>query len=949
MVFLLGGMAGAATIFESVGSSMDGWVAQYHATSNKSATAPVWVSDGTWITGEPFYSVYHDENLGGSMFHTNGFTMAVDDVAVFTMDFQGKGIVSPDHQNHWWLSFGLRTGGEDPWTYGDTAAKAAFTTGGGAGQPNGFVIWNTVSDAWTFPYPHCDIASDANYESDIITITFKVKKTDTGFGPSVITTSNHTTGARSTATSLFDQVNANNSAASNLYFFCELPPIFDEPGGASVIGSSAAIRNMKLTVDKASALTSGEESEVPEMGGTKYFLRSISEIKRLSNAEAGKLYTARITGQVLNLHPDHARIFIHDGVAGMYVELETPASGVEGLRVGCEVRIDGETHAGGYSPVLFASNVEITGWNPLPEAQRLDRALLSSTGFDVDWVEVEGRPVAMEYVESYAHYLISMEVFDTVMEVFVPYSPDGYKKIKPFMYQRVRVPGVIGTTANSRLQMTGRILYINSVDDFTLTPESTGYVPRYLPINELVQYRKDSLGLVKTRGTIVSATPDVLYLRGEEGNLKASVFKEKNLKAGDQVELLGYVIIQPVSPSFRTVSVTRLEKGPLPEPVDILLNGDGIDPDWNYELVRLDAEFVYAEKTFTKRRLDLEDDEYSDITQETLWCRIGTRVFEAKLPEGEASPEKLRPGSMIRLTGICHVSKTKNPRLDQMTESLWLEIPTEASIAIVRQASWWTPRRLLWGLLTALSFCLAILFWANTLRKTVAAQTETIGQQIVRETILNERQRIARELHDTLEQGLTALSFQLRRIYRKINHDPDSGQQAVEMAERMLQVCREESRASIQDLRGGILEEMDLPSAIRQTLASQLDETSMDLKSIDSNLEVEGVPVRLTLFAEHQLLRLVTEAAHNAIQHASPEMILIRLHYNKEQLQVLIQDDGCGFNPDAVSASERFGVLGMYERANRLNGTLDIESEAGKGTRIKLTCPIENFIEEKKL
>lgn len=230
----------------------------------------------------------------------------------------------------------------------------------------------------------------------------------------------------------------------------------------------------------------------------------------------------------------------------------------------------------------------------------------------------------------------------------------------------------------------------------------------------------------------------------------------------------------------------------------------------------------------------------------------------------------------------------------------------------------------------------------------MTSQTQTIGQQIVRETMLNERQRIARELHDTLEQGLTALTMQLNRVYRKIKNDPESSLQAVEQAENILRVCRDESRASIQDLRGGLLEEMDLPAAVEKTIISRLDDTTVGFRP-ELKLSMSGVPVRLTLFAEHQLLRTITEAASNAVQHASPETISIQLDYGEEELHVVVQDDGCGFDPEHADEAGHFGVRGMYERVNRIGGKLEIESSEQSGTRVLVNVPVTDLLKEGQL
>ncbi len=940
--------AGAATVFESDGSSMAGWKEQWHSTTSADVVAPVWQAVGGKIKGQAFYSDYLSEDLGGTMFYTNGFRLKVGEVATLTMDFEGKGIPAPDNLNHWWFSFGFRTGGDEPWIDGDVVAYASMRTGAGINLPNGFELWNAWRDSWTKPYPRCEFRSDDTYHSDPITVTYSVPRTEAGFGPSTLIISNHTTGIRCMATSLSEASDNTVSIESNLYFYCQIPARFDWADGLSSLDTSVSLSNVKLTVEEIgklpSAMPETEVSGAPVLSASEPYARSIMEIKQLSNEAAGKQYSARISGQVLNLHPRQSRVFIHDGTAGLYVELDRRVFEYKGLRAGSEVQFDGVTLVGGYSPIAYTTNLTVTGWSPLPRAHRLDRTVFRATSVDVNWVEVEGRPIAMEYVKSYNHYLITMEVLDTTVEVYVPYQSGAFEMMKPYMFQDVTVQGVLGTTANQHRQMTGRILYVNSIDDFRLKPEITGIVPRPFLMHELMQYGKASTGLVKTMGTVVSASPDTLYLRGEKANLKALIFHEKELSPGDSVELVGYVDVQPVSPSFRTVSVRRIGEGPPPEPIYIQIEENEIDPDWNYDLVSLDAEFVHLEKGFSPNEADVSEGKVTGGATDVLWCRSGERLFEARWPEGIPALSGIRPGSRIRLTGICHVSKTKNPRLDAMAGSLWLELLDENSLTVIRRASWWTAGRLLWTLGFTVSLTLFFLIWAIVLRKVVVRQTQTIGKQIERETTLNERQRIARELHDTLEQSLTALMLQLKRLKRKIEEELPAQLGTVEKAENMLQFCREESRASIQDLRGGILEKMDLKSAVEKNIL-QLTEGS----GIQLSVEMEGEPLRLTLFAEQQLLRLVSEAASNAVQHASPEKIAIQFSYSPDRLVISVCDDGCGFDPAIAESSGRFGLQGMHERANRLHGKLEIQSSAGAGTRIIISMPVKAFIKEESL
>ncbi|MDZ8117799.1 sensor histidine kinase [Pontiella agarivorans] len=937
VAFLTASQSGASKpVFETSGSDLSGWNVQWHETDHLTNTAPVWVSDGERIKGEPFRSDYRDADLGGTMFNTNAVQLAVGDYAVFKMVFEAKGITSPDNLNHWWFSFGLRTGGESPWIHGDLGAYASVLSGSGPEQYAGFSFWNMRSDSWTEPYPHCAVPSDDRYIGGPLTVTFYVQRTEEGFGPSTIITSNHVNGIEQAAVGLINQANHNNCAAEPLYFFLRLPAEFDETGGFSTLGSYVRVSNLSLEVRRSPPISEarlGELARKPAYGGEpEAVIKRIFDIKRLTNEEAAKKVPVIIEAQVLNLHPRQTRLFVHDDQAGMYVELARPAAEYTDLRAGSLVELRGTTESGGYSPVLLASSLRVTGQRALPEAMRLSRTLTRSTNFDVDWVQVTGRPVSMEFIKSYGHYLIKLETSrgfgNEQIEIFVPYEQGAFERMKRFMFRPVSFSGVLATKANQMKQMTGRVLYINSVDDFSLVSDFLGSVPRFYSIDELMQYGKETFALVKTKGVVTGGSEDALYLRGNGCSLRVSIFREQPFQKGDLVELVGYVELKPVSPSFQAVSIQCLEHGRTVRPFTVSLENSRIDSGWNYDLIALDAEFVYAEKRLFPG--DGGTDQLPEV--QTLWCRAGGRLVEARFPGDVPLPEGLRPGSLVKLTGIGHVSETKNPRIENMTAALWLELSGEAGIEIIRKAPWWTAQRLLWGIIIVSGILFLMVVWVFSLRKVVAAQTSTIGKQIKRESVLNERQRIARELHDTLEQGLTALSLQLGRLLNKIRKSSPEDLPVVEKAVNALRVCQEESRASIKDLRDGMLEKVDLPAAVKQTLISRLDEDAPKLQ-----FRLVGKVVRLSLFVEHQLVRIITEAAVNAAHHASPQRISVSMKYGEATFTAVVEDDGCGFDPEAIAETGRYGVLGMQERARRISGHLTMESEPGKGTRVELT------------
>jgi signal transduction histidine kinase len=247
----------------------------------------------------------------------------------------------------------------------------------------------------------------------------------------------------------------------------------------------------------------------------------------------------------------------------------------------------------------------------------------------------------------------------------------------------------------------------------------------------------------------------------------------------------------------------------------------------------------------------------------------------------------------------------------------------------------------LWGLaITGGVACLALV-WAVTLRRRVARQMAIISRQIEKQGVLGERQRIARELHDTLEQELVGMSMQLETTARHLKERPADAERSLEIARHMLRHSREESRSSIRDLRSLTIENLGLAGAAEELLRPLAEGAGAELKVITTAGE-DRLP---RLHASH-LLRIAHEAVANAARHASAKTIEVRFVFQEECAVLEVLDDGCGFDP-ALHRREtgHFGLLGMQERTDKMQGSFLLESTPGEGTRMLVTIPLQKTTE----
>ena len=199
-------------------------------------------------------------------------------------------------------------------------------------------------------------------------------------------------------------------------------------------------------------------------------------------------------------------------------------------------------------------------------------------------------------------------------------------------------------------------------------------------------------------------------------------------------------------------------------------------------------------------------------------------------------------------------------------------------------------------------------------------------------SILEERNRMAREIHDTLAQAFTGILLHIGSITQMLADDSGSAQIYLERLEKIDELARTglaEARRSVVALRPQLLEENTLQSALHRLVAQMQSTTKTTLI-----YESKGVIYPLPTEVENHLLRIGQEALTNAIKYANASKIMVELVYQDTQCLLHVKDDGQGFGLGSISSPGGFGLLGMSERAERIGAQLKIQSQPGQGTEI---------------
>src|SRR6266567_6536460 len=199
---------------------------------------------------------------------------------------------------------------------------------------------------------------------------------------------------------------------------------------------------------------------------------------------------------------------------------------------------------------------------------------------------------------------------------------------------------------------------------------------------------------------------------------------------------------------------------------------------------------------------------------------------------------------------------------------------------------------------------------------------------------IEERNRLAREIHDTLAQGLAAITLQLETADALATARPERAQEAIRRALSLARSNLEEARRSVMNLRAAPLQNKTLIEALAALVQEGCTDPTVDVQySYSPATAFPTLPARL----EEGIYRIAQEALTNACKHARAQHIDVTLTVEDQYLHFVVQDDGCGFDPDKVTgigSEGHFGLTGMAERVKLLGGSICISSEPGAGTCI---------------
>jgi signal transduction histidine kinase len=492
---------------------------------------------------------------------------------------------------------------------------------------------------------------------------------------------------------------------------------------------------------------------------------------------------------------------------------------------------------------------------------------------------------------------------------------------------RVRVTGVRGCIFNHKGQVLAPLLFVSApyLVKEVPAPAEPFTVPTR-PISSLLKYTPEARHghRVKVRGIVLHHEPgESVFIRDQELGLRLNTRETEILQPGEIIEALGFEIVGAYAPFLEDTVYRRVGAGPMPLPREISVR-EALDGAHDADMISISGRLLDVVKRGNELLLVMQKEGV---------------LFHAQIRGDDATrmPELLN-GSELQVSGICLVQDVMERRSTVKPQSFQLLLRSPSDVAVLSMPPWWTERRMWWAFLgvTALATATLGIVTVRSRLHARAQDRERAEAEARWIAIIAERNRMAREIHDTLAQGFTAISVQLEAIRDKVADLP-AAKKHLELARTFVRSSLAEARRSIWDMRSQALENGDLAEALTNVARQLTADTNIKV-----DLVVKGDARRLPVIVENNLLRIGQEAITNAVKHAQPRRIGVELQFGKAEVLLRVEDDGLGFDSEAVHLGEQrgFGLLGMRERVQPLAARLVINSQPGSGTEIIVEAPV---------
>ncbi len=607
---------------------------------------------------------------------------------------------------------------------------------------------------------------------------------------------------------------------------------------------------------------------------------------------------------------------------------------VRNLVPGDAVEVEGVTRAGGYAPTIWAATVRVVGKQPVPKGKEVGLGHLFTGTYDTQRVALRGVITGCQPSEyGDGTWVMVLAGASGKARAVVPAMPG--MSPEDIEDAAVEISGVVFTRCNSRKEFVGVSIETNRVEDVRIYNPG-GREPFSVPLLEVGRLRALVPGGYSQHrrriiGVVTLSKPGLLYLQGPTGGTRVVTRKkEVSHTVGEWVEAAGFVESYEGRSQLASAVTRKKADGELSRPLDLSVADDKDPAERDGMLVRMKGVLLESHGAAGGTEMVISD---------------SGKSFKALLSGALAGGDALVNGSDVSLTGVAEMTYELGPYFPDgnMVSSLRLLLRSPEDIVIRHVPPWWNAGRLLYALALAVGTAGLLGGAALWLVRKVRTQsnqlaTEALAHRQVtaaHSAMMEERARLAGEMHDGLQPMLSGLAFFLDAADTKlVGPLPEGARDALERSRTLLVQIREEFRQCIWCLYELGRQTGDLANELRRLARVQRQWSHAEV-----NTEITGEPFPLPPSISRGLLLACQEAVENATRHGKAEHIEIRCAFEAGGLEIVVRDDGRGF--DVSSAGEapgsHFGLSGMRQRVERLGGTLAVTSAPGSGTVLTMS------------
>lgn len=679
-------------------------------------------------------------------------------------------------------------------------------------------------------------------------------------------------------------------------------------------------------------------------------LTTAAQVRALTEAEARHGVSVHLRGVFIGeADPEGIAFVVQDETDGIYVQ--GPAALVAGMSRGDLLEIEGVSDPGGFAPYVAAHKIRKIGHGQISEPIHVTLDDLNAGQMDAKWVEITGivrsvepkaptdtapPPPGTRYaapskdISHPGNRKVKMKLASGSARVIV--ELDGGSNPEDYVDAEVRLRGLCFNLHNHNRQFVKPFVQVPRGGEIVIEspPPKKPFAGQPHPVAGLLRFDQltEKHGhRVHVRGVVVHHRPGTaLWVRDGDHSLRVETAQSGTLQPGDEVDVVGFPARREYSAELEDATFQKRssQQALLPRVLTDVSSALRNDAD----LVQLEARLAEVRRFPNSIALILD------------WRQTTVRA-EMHLQENAPIPEDWMPGGIVRVTGVCSVKTDEASPLGGLWEprSFELLLRSPADLSVVQPAPWWNVERAVWvlsGFLALAVGSVAVVTLASRRRlkdqehRRAMAETEFTA-------ILSERNRVAREIHDTLAQNLGAISIQLELARTHAAEISVPALDHIGAAHQLARAALADARESIWNMRSHILEQCDLGEALEGILVRMTEGTG-----VTPNLRVDGIRRRLPPVVENNLLRIGQEAITNTSKYAKPTHIDVTLAFEGRTVRLTVEDDGVGFLMGSKPTEDRrsFGLVGIKERAELLGGTAEIRSAPGHGTRVIVTVSV---------